>query len=202
MTRPALRRLLQAALLTAASCTAAHATTVALAADGGWSAFNVNDLDATSFGVEWIDNANSLSPDFGSPLSFSFTVAAGMQARLTVVDAGFAGDTFAVFDHGSSLGATSSVALTDAATAVNTGTDFDAALANTQFSRAVYTLGAGEHLISGSLLQSVQLGGQPLNATVGGVRLEVSAVPEPATWLSLLAGMGLLGFTVSRRCRP
>jgi hypothetical protein len=201
MSRPALPRLLQATLLAAACSTSAHATTVPLAGDGAWSAFNVNDLDAASFGTEWIDNANSLSPGFGSALSFGFTVAAGMQARLTVVDAGFAGDTFTVFDHGSSLGATSSVALTDAASAADVGTDFNAALANLQFSRAVYTLGAGDHLITGSLLQSVQFGGLPLNASVGALRLEVSAVPEPATWLSLLAGMGLLGFTVARRCR-
>jgi hypothetical protein len=201
MPRAALWRLSQAAILAAACSAAAHATTLPLAADGAWSAFNVSELDASSFGVEWIDNTNTLSPGFGSALSFSFTVAAGMQARLTVVDVGFAGDTFTVFDHGSSLGATSAVALTDWAAAADVGTDFDAALANAQFSRAVYTLGAGEHLVTGRLLQSVQMDGLPLNATVGAVRVEVSPVPEPSTWLSLLAGMGLLGVTTARRCR-
>jgi hypothetical protein len=184
MPRSSLPRLLRAAFLAAACSAAAHATTLPLSADGAWSAFNVNDLDATSFGVEWIVNANTLSPQFGSALAFSFMVGAGMQATLTVVDAGFAGDTFTVFDHGISLGPTSSVPLTDAGAAADAGIDFDAALATAQFSRGVYTLGAGEHLITGSLLQSVRFDGAPLNANVGALRLQVRPVPEPATWLS------------------
>ena len=70
-----------------------HATAVPLVADGQWQSFNVNELDALSFRVEWIDNANSLSPGFGSPLSFTFTIAAGAVGAQTTVDAGFACDT-------------------------------------------------------------------------------------------------------------
>ena len=70
-----------------------HATVVPLVAEGQWQSFNVNELDALSFRVEWIDNANSLSPGFGSPLSFTFTIAAGSVGALTSVDAGFACDT-------------------------------------------------------------------------------------------------------------
>ncbi len=192
-----LRALLPAALLALAA--GAQATTVSLGADGTWQAFNVSDLDSRTMGVEWIDNADSLSPDFGSALAFQFTVAAGYRARLTVVDAGFAGDTFSVFDHGASVGATSGVAMQDYDSAPDAGTDFDAALADPRFSRAVFTFGAGQHLVTGALAQSVQFSGLPLNATVGAVRLEVSAVPEPATWLSLLAGVAAVGATVRRR---
>ena len=43
--------------------------------------------------------------------------------------------------------------------------------------------------------------GEPLNSTVGGIRLVVSAVPEPATLGALLAGLGLLAALRRRQDR-
>ena len=103
-----------AAALLGACIASAQAAAVPLAADGAWSAFNVNELDALSLGVEWISNDNTLSPEFGTPLFFDFTIAAGFTGTLTVVDAGFAGDAFVVTDHGVVLGSTSAVPLQDA----------------------------------------------------------------------------------------
>ncbi len=191
-------RLMAGAAL-AASVLSAHATQVVLAADGQWQSFNVNEIDSVTFGVEWIDNADSLSPDFGSPLSFTFSVAGGSFNRLTVVDAGFAGDTFIVTNQGGLLGQTSGVPMQSYLSAPDVGVDFDAALADTRFSRAVVVLGAGDYVISGALLQSVDFDGSPLNATIGGMKLEVTPIPEPASVALMLAGIGVLGLVGRRR---
>lgn len=199
----ALCRQLGAAGAAAAACLApAHATTVSLNADGQWNAFNVSDIDAASGGVEWIDNANSLDSGFGTPLDFRFSVGTGFHGLLTVVDAGFAGDTFTVTNFGSLLGSTSAVASQAYASAPDAGTDFDAALGDARFSRSVFVLNAGDYRISGALAQSVRLDGAPLNSTVGAVKLSlvpVSTVPEPSTLLSLAAGLALLAASARRR---
>lgn len=189
-----------AAALLGAFVAPSHATVVALAADAQWNTFNVSEIDAQSFGVEWIDNANTLSPDFGTPLAFTFTIASGFKGSLTVVDAGFAGDTFKLTDFGNALGSTSAVAARSVDTAFYIGTDFDAALADPAFSHGTFEFGAGSYRIGGMLDQSVSIDGQPLNATVGALRLAVVAVPEPSTWLALSAGLGALAL-VSRRRR-
>ena len=196
------------ALLAAAFVAPAHATAVALTTDatqaayGAWNAFNVSDIDATDFGTGWIDNANTNSAGFGSPLTFTFTLSAAQVGTLTVVDAGFAGDTYQITNLGSALGMTSSVApatypnVTDA----DAGTDFDAAYANPAFSQSVFTLGAGTYRISGTLAQSVfAADGSPLNASVGAVSLTVAAIPEPSTYAMLLAGLGFVGLLARRR---
>jgi PEP-CTERM motif len=170
---------------------AAPVAAVPLAVDGSWATFDVDALTATSAGLEWIDITT------GNPLDFTFTVPVGFTATLTVVDAGFAGDMFAVYDGLNLLGSTSTVAVTEFSSATNLGLDFDAALADPAFSRATFTLAPGSYAISGLLTQSVQSAGMPLNATVGGI--SVSVVPEPATVYSLLAGLGLLGAFLRRR---
>jgi hypothetical protein len=186
--------------LLAGACTVpTHATTVSLLADGQWNRFDVSELDAKSFGVEWIDNADSLSPDFGAPLEFSFTVAAGMQATLTIVDAGFAGDTFTLTNFGAAFGSTGAVPAGTYESAVDVGTDFDAALADAHFSRAVLTLGAGDYRIGGALAQSVMFEGLPLNTTVGALSLSVSPVPEPGSLALFVAGLGAFGLFMRQR---
>ncbi|MEP6505311.1 MAG: PEP-CTERM sorting domain-containing protein [Betaproteobacteria bacterium] len=183
--------LLCGALAFAAALAApAHASTVALAADGQWNEFDVDSFAAPSFGTGWIDNTD------GSALSFTFTIAAGHTGTLTVVDAGFAGDTFTVTNFGSALGATAGVAPGSIAT--DPVFDFSAAYANPSFSNGVFTLGAGSYAISGSLLQSVfDDAGFPLDATIGAVRLSV--VPEASSAALLLAGLGALGLFARRR---
>ena len=176
--------------LAAALAAPAHASTVALAADGQWNEFDIDSFAAPAFGTGWIDNTD------GSPLTFTFTIAAGQAARLTVVDAGFAGDTFTVTNFGAALGTTSSVAT--GTTAADPIFDFDAAYASPSFSHGVFTLGAGSYAISGWLLQSVlDDSGQALDATSGAVRL--SAIPEATNAALLLAGLGALGLIARRR---
>ena len=186
------RVLLMAALLGTCAATS-HASVVALAANVAWNAFNVNDIDARSFGVEWIDNANTLSPGFGTPLEFTFTVPGGSRGRLTVVDAGFSGDTFRVNDAGRPLGTTSAVAVqTFGVDSADVGTDFDAALADGRFSRATFDLDPGAHRIGGALEQSVLFAGLPLDSTVGALRLSIFAVPEPSSWATLATALAAL----------
>ena len=117
-----------------------------------------------------------------------------MHGVLTVVDAGFAGDTFTIANSGSVIGTTSSVPAGQPIGA--TVLDYDDALANPAYSRGVFTLAPGSYSISGSLLQSV-LGDE--GATSGGVRLAVSAIPEPAGPTLLLAGLGVVGLMARRR---
>ena len=188
-----LRKTMAATTLAFAALTAltAQATTVAVVGDGRWYSLDVDDLLSATAGTEWIDVGN------GSALTFTFTVPTGAFATLTVVDAGFAGDTFSVFSGATLLGSTSGVPQTDAASAPNLGTSFDAALANPAFSRGVFNFGPGSYEVRGQLLQSVLAAGAPLNATVGG--LNVTVVPEPATALSLFAGLALVGAALRRR---
>ena len=190
-----------AAALLAACIASSHATVVPLAPDGQWNTFNVSDLDAQSFGVEWIDNANTLSPGFGTPLEFTFTIAAGSKGTLTVVDAGFAGDTFKLTNFGQSFGTTSAVAGQTVDSAVDIGTDFSAALASTSFSHGVFQIASGTYRIGGMLDQSISFDGAPLNSTVGALKLSVAAVPEPSTWATLAAGLSLLVFVSRQRRR-
>ncbi len=168
----------------------AQATTVALPSNGSWFAFDVDVVAAGS--AAWIDAA--YSGDF-SPLSFSFLISAGHVGVLTVVDGGHAGDNFTL-----ALNGNASYASTSAGTnnfPANVGLDFDAALANADYSRGSFNLGPGAYTLSGSLLLSARdASGSALDATVGGVSLRVNQVPEPSS--ILLAGLGLLALRLRR----
>jgi hypothetical protein len=179
---------------TAALAAPAHATDIALTADGAWHPFAVDSLLAPpSASLSWIDDA-------GAILDFTFVVGAGLHGLLTVVDAGFAGDVFAVTNFGSVIGSTSPVPVGTFEGANNVGTDFAAALADSSFSRGLFSLAPGAYRISGRLTQSLTLGGDPLDATVGAVRLDVAApVPEPSSFALLLAGLGVAGMLARRR---
>jgi hypothetical protein len=168
----------------------ANATTVGLTTDGLWHTFDVDSLSATSGGLEWIDYAD------GSALSFQINNAA--PVLLTVVDGGFSGDRFSVLDNGVQLGQTS-VVLNSYPNSI--GLDFDSAVAAAAFySKGGFLLAPGSHTITGSLLESaVDDVGNPLNATVGAVMLQ--AVPEPAQWATLAAGLFLLSFSAQRSRR-
>lgn len=163
-----------------------HATTVS--ADGSnlfnWLPFDVDDFTALNSGLDWIDIGN------GSKLNFTLTG----PAILKVVDSGFAGDVFEVFDNGISLGTTSVATNTfDTFALGTTQTDFDLAFADARFSKGEYLLGAGSHSITG-LLSSTTV---PFNATVGGI--QVSVVPLPPAIFALLSGLGLFAGFLRRR---
>lgn len=168
----------------------AQAADIPLAADGGWNSFDVSDLLGPGDGLGWIDID-------GDALSFSFTVATGFVGKLTVVDAVFSGDVFSVSANGVLLGNTSA-AVDSYASGGNVGYDYDAALANSDYSRGVYNFAAGTYTVTGALVASAKDEfGQAINATNGALHLTVSAVPESSTVAMLLAGLGLL--TVLRR---
>lgn len=168
-----------------------------LAGDGSWQTFDVSSLLAQSGGVEWIDFES------GAPLSFSFVVDPGSFGVLTVLDTGYAGDTFQVFNGGSLLGSTSAVPVGIYADVPGI-VDPALALADTAFSRASFVLGAGTYSIGGLLDQSVldAPGGARLDSTIGSIRLAVSPVPEAGSLTLMLAGLGLMGFIARRRRAP
>lgn len=167
----------------------ANATTQTLAADGQWQEFNVDDLSSVSTGTEWIDLLDSNSPSFGSPLSFTFTIDSDHQGKLTVVDAGFAGDRFQIFNNGQSIGFTSATS-----NSTDYSLDFSANLTNSSFSSGTFTLAAGSYTITGMLSETLQ----PFNATNGAVKLETSAVPVPGAFGFFATAAGLLAATRRR----
>jgi hypothetical protein len=182
------KHLMAAAIAAAMIAPAAHATTVALPGNNSWAEFDVDAVNAQDFGNGWIDTNN------GSALDFTFTVAPGLHGVLTVVDAGFAGDSFTITNFGNVIGTTSSVPAGQPVGA--TVLDYDDALANPSYSRGVFTLAPGSYSISGSLLQSV-FGDE--GATSGGLRLSVTAVPEPANAALMFAGAAALALLARRR---
>ena len=188
MNKPLMAAALAVAALIAAP---AQATSVTLAADGSWNEFDIDSLLSADGGNGWIDEAYTGDD---SALSFTFTIAAGSRAMLTVVDTGFAGDTFTLTNGGAVLGTTSSVPAGTSAGPLVFG--YDEALANPAYSSGVFTLGAGSYSISGSLLKSVD---GDLGATSGGVRLSVSSVPEPTNAALMFAGAAALAALVRRR---
>ena len=190
-----IKKTLFAAVMASAFSMPVGATSLALAKDGLWHTFDVDDTYSKSNGVEWIDaQIDTGYADDGSVLHFTFTLLE--IAKLTVVDGGFAGDQFQVFDNGTSLGFTSNPT-NNYPTSLST--DFDAALTNSLYSSAVFYLAAGQHDITGLLSASATVNSIPLNATVGAVSL--SSVPEPSTFGLLLAGSGLISIGVFSRRR-
>lgn len=186
-------RLMGIALAAAGALTAQGAAAVPLPADGQWAIFDVAfDLSGN---LNWIDLNDA------TDLSFDFVVPAGSFGSLTVVDAGFAGDRFEV---SSIVGSVRNV-LGLTSLSVNSypdsiGLNFDAALADPAYSRGSFVLASGSYSITGLLsTSSVDNLGNALDSTVGGIRLTISPVPEPATALSMLAGLSLLVVALRRR---
>ena len=181
--------LMTAALATAMMSPVLFAETITLQPNAQWNAFDVDNSVSNSGGLEWIDLNND-------PLKFTFTLT--HSAFLDVVDAGIAGDVFNVYANGVLKGQTSA--------AVNSypnglGTHFDAAWANPNYSHGSFWFQAGTYTVTGLLTTSaLDNSGQAINATVGAVRLDIPAVPEPeSVWLMMTGG--LLTFIKLRRAK-
>ncbi|MEK8050052.1 PEP-CTERM sorting domain-containing protein [Ideonella sp. DXS22W] len=186
------RHILPACALALSACLPplAQAANLALPADGSWVEILADD-GLPPFTSAWV----TLSSDGASytEVGYTVTIASGFEGRLTVVDTAYAGDRFELRDNGTRLGETGPAAF-DAAQA--RFADADTALADATYSRGVFTLSAGSHLLTGAVLAGTGYG-----ATTAALKLEVSAVPEPATVFSLLAGLGLVGAALRRRAR-
>lgn len=168
----------------------AHASTISLTGNGQWHEFNVDDFSSASQGVEWIDLSDSNSASFGSALTYQFTIAHGFEGFLNIVDAGFAGDRFEIFNNGQSLGVT-----TDTTNSNDYSNNFANNLNNLGFSKGTFAFNEGTYNITGSLFSTLQ----PFNATNGALKLDVTPVPLPGTFSLLLCGMLILVFTNRRR---
>ncbi|HEX4939683.1 MAG TPA: hypothetical protein VFX11_13475 [Candidatus Kapabacteria bacterium] len=187
---------LAAALLAAALSVPAQATSVSVTTDGSWYQFDVDEVVAGSGGLEWIDaitDGHGLYSGDGSALSFTFTL--NQAGTLSIVDGGFGGDEYQVSVNGVNYFTSTPLAPGLA----STGTDFDAALANTDgFSYLNLFLNPGTYTVTGLLQVSASDPyGNPYNASVGGLR--VSEVPVPAA--AWLLGSGLLALAARLRRR-
>jgi hypothetical protein len=180
-------KFLAAAAIALASSMGAQAANVQVSQFNQWYQFDVDaGLAATGTPV-WIDNSD------GSTLSFTFTV--GDRTVLSVVDAGFAGDTFKIFLNNGNGISTSAVPVVAYESNPPLEFDFDAAFANPAYSALQLVLDAGTYTLTGIVDQSVTYLGQPLNATFGAVRL---SVPEPGSLGMTLLAIALLIGTIAR----
>lgn len=185
---------LAAALLAASLSAPAQATSVSMTTDGTWYQFDVDDLSASSGGLEWIDAiSDSGYHNDGSALAFTFTL--NNAGSLTVVDGGFGGDEYQVTVNGVDYFTHALLA----PSAHSVGTDFDAALLDSDnFSYLTLALNPGTYTVTGQMHVSVtDEMGNPLNASVGALR--VSEVPVPAA--AWLLGSGLLALAARLRRR-
>lgn len=178
-----LRVLLASVALTLGAVSGAHATVVN-AAFNQWYNFSVDDALLAS--TQWVDDGSY--GDLGTPLSFAFTLST--PGTLRVVDASIAGDQFSVQVNGTSY----------PTSAVPSGSfvfepDFDAAFALPgDFSRLELALAPGAYVVTGFLTVAND---PTLLVTNGG--LQITPIPEPATWAALLGGLLLLGVSARRR---
>ncbi len=181
-----------AGVMTLATFSTAQAALVNINTDDSWNQFDVARDLAANGGIGWIDILD------GSALSFQFTIANGKVGLLTVVDTGFAGDRFGISVNGGAL-QTTSQASNSYPVAIGQA-DFDLALASPSYSRGTYSLGAGSYTVSGLLVTSALDGtGAVLDATSGGLKVAVSAVPMPPSLVLMV--VGLLGLTAQWRRR-
>jgi hypothetical protein len=124
---------------------------------------------------------------FDSQGAFTFSTASPTQ--LDVTDIANVGDEFSLFDNGTLIGTTSSVA----DTGILTSETPDQAFADPQYSHGIFALAPGSHSLT---IQTVV---EAVGFSVGAADFQVVTVPEPTSLA--LAGLGGLSLMMFRRQR-
>jgi hypothetical protein len=151
--------------------------------------------DAVSLGT-WYEFAFGLAPSFAYQFNGPappWTYSESFGTRLTVTDIDNEGDMFTVYDNGSAIGSTSTVANTGITMNVY---DPDTALTIPELSHGIFDFSPGSHSITIQIVQNA-LG---LIDGAAYFRVDSAAVPLPPT-VYLLGGslVGLLGFRLRRK---
>jgi hypothetical protein len=186
-----------------AGAAAAILSAVALPAFAGTETIGLNQWYTASFGESFPSpviggvfqvgtHPNAIATTVGST---DWSIDLTGPAPLTVVDMETSGDQFQVLDNGVVLGLTSTPIDGD----TSAGACISCALADSNYSRGIFFLGAGVNDITINYVGVI--GDGDVSFLVG-----TSSVPEPATWALMLAGFGGLGAALrSRRkalCAP
>ena len=175
-----------AALVLIASCSAATAEQIV---SDTFLEFSFREAGVQARGCDPADPAGDFCiPSSGTPTDFlpappwEFAADAG-GATLTVTDAFTSGDRFELFDFGVSIGLTSAPS-----SDIDCGDDPAVCLITPGMSTGTFALAAGSHSIT--LTPSIA----PEDGGAGYLRVTgaTAAVPEPATLLLLLTGVGFL----------
>lgn len=142
--------------------------------DGPGSAWERTDLGGFTLGM------NSIALD--AP---AWTITLASDSILTVVDGFAAGDTFEVLDFGAVIG------MTGPAGSGSCGNDEIACLASGVHSVGTFLLAAGDHSLTGAVIDS------PFGSGAAFFRIDPADVAEPQ--VLVLFGIGLIALGLSRR---
>lgn len=118
-----------------------------------------------------------------------FTFSLGSAGSLKVTDAFLSGDQFEIFDNLTSLGETS--VPTTAGDQISS--DYDMAFTDLRWSSREFSLGPGNHSITGITKLS------PFNEGRAALRVDLKQIPEPASMLLISIGLAGLGFARRRK---
>lgn len=127
---------------------------------------------------------SALTDEATGDSSYDFTLTG--SAYLDATDAFIIGDVFTLFNGASLIGTTGAFDTGGSSTV-----DPDVAFGGSVYSWGRWTLGPGTYSINGVASTSC-CGG-------GGAFIRLSNVPEPESWMLMIAGFGLVGAVMRRR---